>query len=281
MSPSLGRPLSRSDTLLLVGCLALSFAALFLPSNWALAFASGIRGTALSPLVWLQANAEEQRTSRLRLRAVAAARDSAALAAQSLGALRAENEQLRGALGLRSRARRPTAAAEVLHQATATDGRTLLLSAGSRAGVRAGSPVVSPEGLVGLVVSVEARSSVAMTWAHPDFAASAVTEDGSVLGIVGPVSGGVGGTESSLAYLELRGVPYRDTVAVGTVVLTSGLAGVYPKGIPIGRVAGIRREELGWERVYRVTPMANPGLVTHVLVYLGGEARAPDADSLR
>jgi rod shape-determining protein MreC len=272
MSPSLGRALSRSDTLLLVVCLALSFAALFLPSHWALAFASGIRGTALAPLVWLQNNAEEQRTSRLRLRAVAAARDSAALAAQSVATLQAENEQLRAALGLRSRVRYRTTPAEVLHQAAATDGRTLLLGAGSAAGVRVGNPVVSPDGLVGLVVSVEPRSSIAMTWAHPDFAASAVTEDGSVLGIVGPVSG----YQPSLAFLELRGVPYRDTVAVGTQVLTSGLAGVYPRGIPIGRVAGIRREELGWERVYRVTPLANPGRVAHVLIYLVSEARSPE-----
>jgi len=273
MSPSLGRPLSRSDTLLLVGCLALSFTALFLPSHWALAFASGIRGTALVPLVWIQTNAEEQRTSRLRFRTVAAARDSAALAAQSVASLLAENEELRGVLGLKTRVRYPTAAAEVLHQAATTDGRTLLLGAGTAAGVRIGNPVVSPDGLIGLVVSTESRSSVAMTWANPDFAASAVTSDGSVLGIVGPVSG----HEPSLTFLELRGVPYRDTVAVGTIVLTSGLAGVYPKGIPIGKVAGIRREELGWERVYRVTPLANPGRVSHVLIYLlTDRGTAPD-----
>lgn len=271
MSPSPGRPLSRSDTLFLVVCLALSITALILPSDWALAFASSIRGTALAPLVWLQNNAEEQRTSRLRLRAVAAARDSAALAAQSLAGLNAENEQLRAILGLRARVRYPTAAAEVLHQVAATDGRTLLLSAGRAAGVRVGNPVVSPEGLVGLVVSVDRQSSIAMTWAHPDFAASAVTADGSVLGIVAPVSG----PDASVAFLELRGVPYRDTVAVGTLVLTSGLAGVYPKGIPIGRVAGIRREELGWERVYRIGPLANPGRVSHALVYLIREAVLP------
>jgi cell shape-determining protein MreC len=41
---------------------------------------------------------------------------------------------------------------------------------------------------------------------------------------------------------------------------------VYPKGIPVGRVAGLRAEELGWERIYRLSPMANPGRVTHVLV---------------
>lgn len=266
MSPGMGRSLSRSDTLLLVVCLALSLTALALPSTWALAFASGVRSTALAPMVWLQANAEVQRTSRLRLKAIASARDSAALAAQSLATLRAENEQLRNLLGLKARTRFPTVPAEVLHQSAATDGRTLLLGAGRSAGVRVGNPVVSPDGLLGLVISADPLSSVAMTWAHPDFAASAVTEDGGVMGIVAPAPS----EAASAAFLELRGVPYRDTLAVGTLVLTSGLTGVYPKGIPIGRVSGVRREELGWERVYRLTPLANPGFVAHVLVHLTG-----------
>jgi cell shape-determining protein MreC len=41
---------------------------------------------------------------------------------------------------------------------------------------------------------------------------------------------------------------------------------VYPRGIPIGRVAGVRKEELGWERIYRLAPLANPGRISHVLV---------------
>ena len=264
MSPGLGRSLSRSDTLLLVVCLVLSVVALLLPSAWALGFSASVRATALAPMVWIQGNAEIQRTSRFKLRDIAASRDSAALAAQSVTSLRTENGQLRGLLALKQRITYPTLAAEVLHQTAATDGRTLLLTAGSRDGVQVGNPVVSPDGLVGLVVSAEPFSSVAMTWAHPDFAASAVTENGSALGIVGPATN----TSASDAFLELRGVPYRDTVAVGTLVMTSGLTGVYPKGIPVGRVRGIRREEMGWERVYYVSPLANPGLVSHVLIYL-------------
>jgi rod shape-determining protein MreC len=252
--------------MLLVACLLLSFVALVLPSSWALAFATGIRETALGPLVWLQRNAEEQRTSRVRLRAIAAARDSAALAAQSLTSLTSENAQLRALLGLRDRARFRTVSGEVLHQASPTDGRTLLLGVGRSGGVRVGNPVVSADGLVGLVVGVGRQSAIAMTWAHPDFAASAMTEGGALLGIVSPASG----VAASESFLQLRGVPYRDTVAVGTLVLTSGLTGVYPKGVPIGRVAGVWREELGWERVYRLTPLANPGFVSHVLIYLTG-----------
>ena len=277
MSPSPGRSLSRSDTLLLVICLVLSLAALAMPSAWSLAFASGIRSTALAPFVWIQSNAEVQRSSRLRLKSIAAARDSAALAAQSVASLLTENQQLRALLALREKTRFPTVAAEVLHQPAATDGRTLLLGAGSSAGVRVGNPVVSPDGLVGLVISVDPLSSVAMTWANPDFRVSAITDSGAVLGIVAPAPSG----EASETVLDLNGVPYRDSVAVGTLVLTSGLAGVYPKGIPVGRVSGIRREELGWERVYRLTPLANPGFVSHVLIYTivtgGRPLEAPDS----
>ena len=49
-------------------------------------------------------------------------------------------------------------------------------------------------------------------------------------------------------------------------MLTSGLGGVYPRGVPIGRVAGVRKEQLGWERIYRLAPLANPGHLSHVLV---------------
>jgi rod shape-determining protein MreC len=272
MSPGLGRAISRRDTLLLIACLLLSLGALLLPTSWSLRFATALRETALGPLVWLQRNAEEQKTSRARFRAVEAAGDSIALSAQSLPALRAENAELRALLGLKARARMTTVAAPVLRQTGPTDGRTLLLGAGRQEGVAAGDPVMSPEGLVGLVVSAGLRSAVAMTWAHPDFRASAVAEDGGVMGIAAPAPG----VDASQAFLELRGVPYRDTVAVGTLVVTSGLAGVYPKGIPVGRVAGIRREELGWERVYRLRPLANPAHVSHVLIHVGPRGARTD-----
>jgi rod shape-determining protein MreC len=51
-------------------------------------------------------------------------------------------------------------------------------------------------------------------------------------------------------------------------VLSSGLGGVYPKGIPVGTVTGVVREQAGWERVYRLLPAASPGAVAHVLVLI-------------
>ena len=262
MNRAPGRATSRSDTLLFLGCLVLSVGAMVLPERLSLSLANGVRQTALLPLLWLQQRAIEGRTSRARFQALQAARDSAVFAAQSLPELAAENERLRALLALRSRTAVATVPAEVLHQAAPTDGRTLLLGTGSAGGIRPGDPVISPEGLVGLLLSVGSRTSVAMSWAHPDFRVSAATEDGTVLGIVAPSVN----TEASEAFLEFRGVAYRDTVRTGTLVLTSGLGGVYPRGVPIARVAGVRKEELGWERVYRLAPLANPGHLGHVLI---------------
>jgi rod shape-determining protein MreC len=274
------RRYSRRDTVLLALCLTLSLVALFSPAAWGNGIAATLRETVLSPLVWLQARAEEGRTSRVRFRTVTAERDSAAYLAQFLPSLRAENERLRQLLRLSHRLSTPYASAEVLHQPHATDSRTLLLSVGSRQGVAPFNPVVAPEGLIGVILSVSRASSIAMSWAHPEFRVSAFTVGGNAFGVVAPSIEG----RNNEGALEFRGVPYRDSVPLGTLVLSSGLGGVFPKGIPVGTVIGTVREEAGWERVYRLRPAANPGSAAHVLVLLGSRggdlAPAFPSDSL-
>jgi rod shape-determining protein MreC len=259
------RRYTRRDTVSFILCVGLSLVGLFSPTVWGYNIASTLRETVLAPLVWLQTRAEEGRTSRVRFRAVTLERDSAAYLAQFLPSLRAENERLRQLLKLSHRLTAAYVPAEVLHQPQATDGRTLLLSAGTQQGVAPFNPVVSPDGLIGMVLSVSRGSSVAMSWAHPEFRVSAFTVGGNAFGVVAPAIEGRNGEGA----LEFRGVPYRDSVPLGTMVLSSGLGGVFPKGIPVGTVIGTVREEAGWERVYRLRPAANPGAAAHVLVLVG------------
>ena len=259
------RRYTRRDTVLFLLCLGLSLFGLFSPVPWGRRVADTLRETVLFPLVWLQTRAEEGRTSRVRFRQVTFERDSTAYLSQFLPSLRAENERLRQLLRLSRRLNAGYIPAEVLHQPQAMDGRTLLLSAGSRQGVVLFSPVVAPEGLIGMVSSVSSKSSVAMSWAHPEFRVSAFTVSGNAFGVVAPSNEGRNGEGA----LEFRGVPYRDSVPLGTLVLSSGLGGVFPKGIPVGTVIGTVREEAGWERVYRLRPAANPGSAAHVLVLVG------------
>jgi rod shape-determining protein MreC len=269
------RTFARRDTALFVLCVALSVGALFAPEPWQFAMASTARNTALAPLIALQRRAEASRTSRARFEALTAQRDSATLAAQDLPSILSENAELRQLLGLARRLPERGVPAEVLHQPLPTDSRTLLLSAGRNAGVAVFQPVVASEGLIGVIRSAGPSTSIVMTWAHPDFRASAVTLDGSVSGIVGVTP------DASIRepMLELRGVPYRDSVAVGSEVITSGLGGVYPRGIPLGTVVGVSRQAEGWERVYLVRPAAAPARASHVLVLRPGTvwpAAAPE-----
>ena len=161
----------------------------------------------------------------------------------------------------------------MLHQADPTNTLTFLVSAGAKQGVKPLSAVVSPEGLVGMVATVDDETSVVVTWAHPEFRASAMAEDGSVYGIVAPH-----GTEGPRVWLlQLQGVAYRQQVLDGTRILTSGLGGVLPRGIPVGVVVGVAGEAEGWERTYLVRPAVQPAGVTHVMILTGAPHGDPRA----
>lgn len=262
---------SRRDTLALASCVVLAIAGLFLSDHAAQVVASSLRSSLFAPLVWLQEEAALGRTSRARFTLLQADLDSAALAAQDIDRLRAENDELRQLLELSRRLGTSYLTAEVLHQPQASDGRVLLIGAGLDQNVRDFLPVVSAKGLIGAVLSVGARSSTVMTWAHPDFRASAFTADRRVAGIVAPS----GGADAGEGMLEFRAASYRDTLLPGTRILSSGLGGVYPPGIPVGVVSGVAREQKGWERVYSLLPAALPATVSHVMILTGADSVLP------
>src|SRR5258708_7833525 len=263
---------SRADALVFIACVVLSVAAMGLPESWRQPIARGLRASVLAPFLYLQQQSEELRTSRARYDQVVAQRDSTALAAGFVPELRSENARLRGLLGLGQRLSGGVVPAEVPPQPPPPHPPPRLLSPRQRPGVQPLAAVVSPEGLLGLVSAVDPNSSVAVTWAYPEFRASAMSEDGSVYGIVAPH-----GTEGPGVWLlELRGIAYRQLIPDGTQIVTSVLGGVLPRGIPIGTVIGLAGEAEGWERTYLVRPAVHPAAATHVMILTGPPARSGD-----
>src|SRR5437016_10414827 len=260
---------SRGDTFAFLGCVLLSVAAMSLPERIRNPLARGLRETVLAPFLALQQQTELLSASLARYDAVVAQRDSAALAATFLPELRGENIRLRGLLGLGTRLASGYLPAEVLREPEPTGALTFLVSAGKKQGVKPLAAVVSPEGLVGIVSSVDAKTSVVVSWAHPEFRASAMAADGSVYGIVAPH----GSEGPRIWLLELQGVAYRQLVPDGATILTSGLGGVLPRGIPLGTVLGVAGEAEGWERTYLVRPAVHPAGVTHVMILTGPPVR--------
>ena len=254
------------DTLLFLICLALSVAARGAPREWAARVSLGFQDTLLRPFLLLQNESVLIKSSQTRFDEVVAERDSLVLAADSLAALRMENEQLREVVGLKNRLPVSYVQAEVLRQATPMNDYTVTLSAGRAQGVRPQAPVLAPKGLFGVIQQVGANTSVAMLWGHPEFRASAMTLDGSVFGIIAPY--GSKGPNEML--MELSGIPYREDIPAGAAVYTSGLGDVYPKGIALGTILQVGSEGEGWSRTYLVRPIVHPAGVTHVVILMPG-----------
>ncbi len=267
----------RRDTFAFLICLLLSIMARVAPVEVQNAVVSGVTGTILAPFLAVQAQATQLREARGAYIRLVAQRDTAAAEATAVFPLQAENERLRSLLDLSGRIGISHVGAEVLRQSSAMEGFTLMLSAGRNRRVAVMAPVVTPEGLVGVVRTVGARTSVAILWTHPDFRASAMTEDGRTFGIIAPR----GAEGLSTVLMELKGVPYVDVIPNGTRIFTSGrgsnIGGVYPRGIPIGQVISVGEQEEGWARTYIVRPAVHPGAVTHVIILTESVADVGDA----
>ncbi|HEX6536291.1 MAG TPA: rod shape-determining protein MreC [Gemmatimonadaceae bacterium] len=252
----------RRDTIFLIACIVLSLVALGLPDRMRDPLAASLRRSVLAPLVSLQRNAELSRRAWVTREARAAARDSVALRSMALNAVDAENRRLRLLLGLGARLKWGFIPAEVLQGRGVGEEYSVTLSAGARAGVQPFSPVVAPEGLVGMVKTVDPTMSIAIVWAHPDFRVSAMAADGSAFGIVAAHLG----SEPERYLLEMRGVPVRSTLKPGTLIVSSGLGSTFPRGIPVGTVLGeIKTSEL-WARTYLLRPAVMPAEMNSVMV---------------
>ncbi|MDQ3697116.1 MAG: rod shape-determining protein MreC [Gemmatimonadota bacterium] len=257
------RSVSRADTAVLIGCLSLGFVVRVVPEPMKEPVAATLRRSMVAPLISLQRDAELTRRAWLERDDRTQIRDSAALDAMSLPAVRRENEQLRSALGLGARLRWGFVPAEILRGHGVNEENTVTLSAGERAGIRAFSPVVAVDGLVGMVKTVDPRMSIAILWSHPDFRVSAMAADGSAFGIVAAHLG----RPQERHLLELRGVPIRSTLKPGTEVWSSGLGGVFPRGVPLGTVIGEdKRPAEAWARTYLLQPAVNHADVDAVMI---------------
>ena len=252
---------SRFDTAIFAACLFLAIVAHGLPASMREPIAETMRRTIVAPLVELQHDAELSRAAWLAHEANTRMQDSVSLQAMRVVQLESENDRLRRVLGLGGKVRWGFVPAEALHSGAVGDEYTLTLSAGANAGVRAFSPVVAPEGLVGMVQTVDPRMSIAIIWTHPDFRVSARAADRSAFGIVQAHEGS--GADRYL--LELRGVPVRNEIRKGTLIVSSGLGGVYPEGIPIGTVIDTLRSD-GYARKYLLRPAVLPPDVLSVMI---------------
>jgi rod shape-determining protein MreC len=142
--------------------------------------------------------------------------------------LMAENTQLRKLIEARARQASRSIATEVLYDARDPSSKRVIVDRGSTDGVTAGLPVIDDTGVVGQVTRVfPFMSEVTL-----------LTDKGQVIPVQNLRSGlrsvASGGGEGGLLYL--RFLASNADIRVGDTLVTSGIDGVYPAGLPVARV---------------------------------------------
>ena len=193
---------------------------------------------------------------------------------EELFRLRAEVRQIRSELGLRASAPFLPAvvgSAPVLLLERRAGLQSALIGIGSSSGVRAGSPLAVPEGLVGRVVTAGRTLSRVQLLLDASAAVGARIVRTGDLGIVRGDGRGA---------LLLNHIPTTSRVRAGDLVESAGIDGIYPRGIPIGRVDSVSRGGTLFLDV-RVVPAASFSRLTDVLVLAPFPAAEPEGASAR
>ena len=252
------------------GMLAVTFVILalslsYLPATAQQRIAWTMRVTVLRPFLATQERLALARMNARDVQELMAQVDSMTAVLSTQAALSDENRELRQLLDLSERAGPTFLPATVLRAGTAGSESMFLVAVGSAQGVYEGAPVVTRNGLVGVIREVQNEISRGMDWTHPDFTASAMLEDGTMFGLVENRRGAF----REVDRLVLDGMAFNEEALPGTRVLTSGLGG-YPRGIPVGVVDEVEETQGRWRKSYWLRPMVQPGQVTHVLIATRG-----------
>lgn len=244
-----------------------ALATTYVPEGAQQRLASGLRASLLRPFVATQQTLVNTRRRATEAEALQARLDSASVILSTQSALVDENRALRSLLSISERLGPRYRPAALVRSGTIGSESMFLVGIGSDDGVRVDAPVVDRHGLVGVIRQVRPDAAVGIDWTHPDFRASAMLLDGTSYGIVENRRGEFREEDR----LILTGGAYHERVPDGTPVLTSGLGGVYPRGIPIGVIDGVAEVEAQWRKGYWLRPMVKPAGVTHALVQVGDD----------
>lgn len=149
---------------------------------------------------------------------------------------------------------------------------TTAVDKGAMAGTEPDMPVVSPEGIVGRVLESGAATSTVLLLTDPN---SRIAVLGETNRSPGMMSGQGYGQPLKLRFVNLNAV-----IEPGELLLTSGLSGIYPKGLPVARVTKVQRSDISLFLTVLAEPLVNVGELEEVLllkrVPVGEEIGATD-----
>lgn len=180
---------------------------------------------------------------------------------QQLQVLQTEVAQLRSLLAVQQRAEYPMQMAEVIYVERDIFKRKLFLDKGSSANVIPGQIVIDESGVVGQVTRVYPWVSEVTLITDKDHAVPVqVLRNG-----LRTIAFGSGGA----ADITLRYTPISADIEVGDVLVTSGIDGTYPPGLPVARVTHVERDPAYPFARITCTPLAGVDKNRQLLILAG------------
>lgn len=194
---------------------------------------------------------------------------------RDLRALEKENEALREQLQFAIRFGRNLIPCEVIARDITGWWQTIRLGKGTFDGVAPDMGVITSEGLAGRTVDVSSRTCDVLLISDPSCKVSAQIVRTGAFGIVA----GRGVSGGGRVACEMRFINKNLPVLPGDEVVTSGLGGIFPKGLLIGYVEKVYTDESGLYQRADVLPKADLGAISYVFVV--SEQRNPVEEYLR
>jgi len=189
-----------------------------------------------------------------------------AFAVQQLNALQGENARLRELLGARSRIASNSTLAQILYDSRDPFSRKVVIDKGWQDEVKAGQAVIDDRGVIGQITRV-----------YPWVSEVTLLTDGGLAVPVTNLRSGLRGVVFGIGRdgaLELRFMPVNADVQSGDRLVTSGIDGTYPPGLPVAEITNIERNSAYMFARITGKPVAGVASNAHVLV-LSWESTAP------
>jgi rod shape-determining protein MreC len=178
-----------------------------------------------------------------------------------LDEVRLANERLRKLLDFKQDVAIPVLPAQVVGEDASSWFRTVVIDKGSHDGLREGLPVVVSEGVVGRTLQVSPYQSRVLLITDASSAVAVLVQSSRSRGICR------GEGEELILNYALRG----DAVQAGDPIVTSGTGGIFPKGLPVGKVSSAYQGPYGLFQTIKVAPAVDFSRLEEVLVLMRDE----------
>jgi rod shape-determining protein MreC len=168
------------------------------------------------------------------------------------------NQQLSKSLGLRNSLQIHTLAATVIALDPEQLSQAITIDSGTGQGVRKGMSVLGERGLIGRVVSVQAHSAQVRLISDPMLPVNVQVASNHLPGTLS--------VTADRMEVQLVGAPTDLKLQPGEVLVTSGLGGNFPKGLPVAELVSFRYQPYGVTQIAEATPLDSLAHIEYVLV---------------